>query len=205
MRIEFEGTMEEFHALFFTGNGVSRTITTAPAVIEIPSVAQVSTAEAPELGEVGPATTDTIPVPADYRDGATAQVNGELPTLRPELREEAMAYFAEFCGQWVQGFDEQDEEGNPVPQPDRVDLMSRLGRSRYAHSILVMCYEKKSLQRLVEEALNRVDPSLAGKHGEGWLDWIQAVSALLVNVSHVGFPELDGALDYSSKWRREER
>jgi hypothetical protein len=188
MRIEFEGTMEEFHALFFTGNGVSRTITTAPAVIEIPSVAQVSTAEAPELGEVGPATTDTIPVPADS-----------------ELREEAMAYFAEFCGQWVQGFDEQDEEGNPVPQPDRVDLMSRLGRSRYAHSILVMCYEKKSLQRLVEEALNRVDPSLAGKHGEGWLDWIQAVSALLVNVSHVGFPELDGALDYSSKWRREER
>ena len=197
MRIDFEGTIEEFHTLFFAGNGASRTVTTG----KTPRVASVASSEQ-SVGEVGPVSPDAIPVPADYRDGGPA-ADSELPTISDELRAETTAYFTEFCTQWVQGFDEQDKDGNPVPQPDRVGMMARLGSSRYAHPLLIMCYERGSLQRVVESALRAGSPDYVPREGEDWLDWIQAVSALIVNVSHAGFPELAGTLDYSSKWRRE--
>ena len=39
---------------------------------------------------------------------------------------------------------------------------------------------------------------------QGWKDYVHAVAAHMVQVSHIGFPDLAGTLDYSTQWRRKE-
>ena len=129
---------------------------------------------------------DDFPVPQN------TFFEGDLPKLTDEKRENALGYFREFCLSWVAGFEVVDENGDPVEQPDRVELLTNLGRSRYAYSILVLCYEIEALQLLVRQALDDTDLDI---------EYIDRVAAHMVAVSHAGLPDLAGTYDYTDRWR----
>ena len=120
-----------------------------------------------------------------------------------------------------------DEDGSPltvtepVDQPDRLSMMQEIGQGRWPIPLLVMAYEEnghRSLQRMVEAALVErqhdqrwaakyiaeyaADPESAEEHEEAWLDFVDRVAATMVQVSHMGFPDLAGTYDYSTRWRR---
>ena len=91
----------------------------------------------------------------------------------------------------------------PVPQPDRLSLMKDLGQGQWPVPTLRLAYLRKSLQRMVEDAL--VSTGLHVKDfasPSDYLDYIDRVAAHMVQVSHIGFPDLVGSLDYSMRWRR---
>jgi hypothetical protein len=76
-------------------------------------------------------------------------------------------------------------------------MMQELGQGRWPVPILVMAYEIGSLQRMVEKAL-----VTSGAVADPDLDHIDEVAANMVQISHMGFPDLAGTYDYSTKWRR---
>lgn len=129
---------------------------------------------------------DDFPVPQN------TFFKGDLPELSDEKRENSLGYFREFCRSWIAGFEEVDEDGEPVEQPNRVELMTNLASSRYAYSILILCYEIQALQLLVKQALDDMELDI---------EYIDRVAAHMVAVSHAGLPDLAGTYDYSARWR----
>lgn len=91
----------------------------------------------------------------------------------------------------------------PVEQPPRVDEMIQLGQGRIARSILIMAYEKGSLQKLVYEALknhrDKLPPTLQSK---SWEEVADTIAANMIQISHVAFPDLQGTYDYTQGWKR---
>jgi hypothetical protein len=139
----------------------------------------------PAFGEIGQGTLEEMPVPQNH------SFTGVLPKLTPRQRSEALDYFADFCVEWAKGFEEMG-----APQPDRVELMQKLGSSRYIYVILIMAYEMESLQRLVMAAFETRGVILKD------LDFVNRFSEVMVSVSHVGCPEIPGTFDYTTRWRR---
>lgn len=88
-------------------------------------------------------------------------------------------------------------------QPDRLQLLRELGsRGKYIRPILLMAYEEGSLQRLVERALLQSLGGSSLESGPEWFDYIERLTANMVAVSHMGFPDLAPTYDYSTKWRK---
>lgn len=166
MKIEFEGTMDEFRNLF----GQVGSSVPAPVVF---------------AAEPKPDPEPT-PLPSATSD---------LPHIPKEQREAAWAEFKSVCASWVEGF---EEEG--AAQPDRLALLTHLGAGPWPLPILVMAYERGSLQALVLDALYGEDAEdLRTPDG---LDYVNRVAANMVQVSHMAFPDLAGTYDHSTKWRK---
>jgi hypothetical protein len=171
----------------------------APVVATAPEAPKAPEAPVSEVPPVPTSYADTpvemssfgVPVPQ-----SVVQPKIELPTLSPERRAEAWAAFTAFCIEWVQGFEDSTQ-----PQPARPKLMEQLGSGSNVVAVLVMAYEIESLQRLVEKAL--IEKGVLPPDNEvEWLDWIDRVSATMVQISHCGFNELAGTYDYTQRWRR---
>lgn len=193
MRFEFEGTMAEFRALL--GHEPWAEIAEPPAE--------------PRTGlkAHGLPEPSYIPRAPEMAEGKSGQLD-RLPPIRPEVRAEVWGHFKKFCRTWVQGF---EEEG--VDQPDRPELMKELGQGLFPAAVMTMALEIQSLQRLVEKALIETGfkPEWEGrwsaKNGgapseKDWQDFYNRVSGTMIQISHVGFPELDGMYDYTQRWRR---
>jgi hypothetical protein len=114
-----------------------------------------------------------------------------LPMINDTLRKEAWEFFKVFVQTWQENFGIQG-----VPQPNRLELMQELGHGRYTMPVLIMAYEAKSLQRLVEKALLEIGV------GNPDLDFVDKIACNMVQVSHMGFPDLAGTYDYSTSWKR---
>lgn len=218
MKISFEGSISEFR-LIFGGAAVSTAVrgSTLLEQVELDSskVERVNErketwvqpegdvsrpddthALAPEYAEQAAAThfwRDQLPVPTDD-DPHAPRAKTVLPTVDAAVKKQAWAAFVEFCGQWATNFGEREKE-----QPDRLALMQELGHGRMTIPILVMAYEIKSLQRLVERALWDAAPGV-----DFDLNWVDQLACNMVQVSHMGFPDLAGTYDYSTSWRRNE-
>ena len=203
MKIDFEGTFAEFQSLFSGGKASSVAGAVPLSLVpkaELASVPQPTgfhpEQDRPAPGEVGPSSPADIPVPDNY-----APVGAALPKVSEEKRKEASAYFAEFCLAWVRGFEDAEEDD----QPNRVEMMHSLGSSRYAYAILILAYEIESLQNLVGIALfgsdRREHEGRGERPAQHDLDYLNRVSAHMVQVSHSGFPDLAGTYDYTTRWR----
>jgi len=120
-----------------------------------------------------------------------------LPHISADKREKARAEFVAFTGEWVDGFGDET-----APQPDRLSLIQSLGQGPHVVPLLVLLYERGSLQRFVGDALDELGILAEDPQDEEWLAYIDLVSANMVQVSHMGFPDLAGTYDYSTKWRK---
>lgn len=122
-----------------------------------------------------------------------------LPGLTDAQRADSESYFAEFCGKWVKGFGNYEDD-----QPDRLGMIQEMGNGKALVPVLIRAYEVGSLQRLIEQALNKhsaVHRMAFGADQEKWLDWCDLIAANMVQISHMGAPDLAGTYDYSTKWR----
>lgn len=185
MKFTFDGTLAEWTALF---GGTPPEATKAVGLAE--------------EGADDP-SADEPPAAADPIDS----VLSGLPKVKPEMRRKAWALFVDTCNQWVQGFEDETAE-----QPDRIKLLSEIGSGPWPIPILVMAYEARSLQRLVERALGecgffdewlQTTPQQTSGNSQ-WLDFVDRVAANMVQVSHTAFADLAGTYDYSSRWRRDD-
>jgi hypothetical protein len=201
VKITFEGTMAEFQALFVRGNGVSQSVTVAPS--DLPAQFRpIPEVKKEPVGEFG---NGVIPPMPENDPFVGKELN--LPLISEEKRKASESYWADFCATWADGFEDDKAE-----QPDRLRMVQDFGSSPYFVAVLIMAYELKSLQRLVEKGL--VDagkmaiprPFVRGPGNdsarEEHLDYIDRIAANMVQVSHMGAPDLAGTYDYSTKWRR---
>jgi hypothetical protein len=89
-----------------------------------------------------------------------------------------------------------------VPQPDRIAAMRELGHGRLPRSILIMAYERGSLQALVSDALkgseDKLPSTLADKP---WIEVVDVIAANMIQVCHMAFPDLSGTYDYTQRWK----
>jgi hypothetical protein len=180
MKVVFEGSYAEFRAVFGSSGGGKSSEEAALAEPSSPTpVAE-------------PNTPHTV--------GAST-----LPVISQEKRDNAWAMFVDTCKQWVIGFEEKD-----VPQPDRLKLLQDIGSGPWPIPILVMAYEMGSLQRMVEKALTACGfeytwrmshQSVAGVDND-WLDYVNRVAATMIQICHMGFPDLAGTYDHSLQWRK---
>jgi hypothetical protein len=123
----------------------------------------------------------------------------ELPKLDDVTRASAWNAFRDFCVSWIDGFDEEGAE-----QPDRLQMMQDLGQGALPVPILVMAYEQGSLQQMVGKALLEYTqkPFIGLSTQDAYHEYIDKVSSNMVQISHMGFPDLAGTYDYSTKWKR---
>jgi len=182
MEISFKGTLAEFQTVF---RGMSDAGAFIPSDLE-----ELVTAD--EIRIEHPAPLTEVPSLEPSQSEALSFPQNDLPKLSRQTREEAWEHFTQFCTTWVQGFGDLN-----APQPDRLALMTALGQGRWPIPILVMAYEIQSLQRLVQKALVETGHEKALD-----LDWIDLVASNMVQVSHIGFPDISGTYDYSTRWRR---
>jgi hypothetical protein len=202
MEITFKGSLSEFRALF---QGMS------PA-FEPSSLADLENADAIRIEHKAPlAVVPDAPaavgpaagwgrrdegIPEAPENDASVGKPFKLPPITEEERAGALEYFQNFATEWVQGFEDEDAD-----QPDRLQLMKDIGTCRWVRPILILAYEKRSLQRLVMGCL----PSVVVEDfdsEEDYLDFIERVCTNMVAVSHKGLPDLAGTYDYSTKWKR---
>jgi hypothetical protein len=113
-----------------------------------------------------------------------------LPTISDDLRSKAWAAFVQMVKEWTHNFGQSD-----AVQPNRLALMQELGHGQFTIPVVIMAYEAKSLQRLIEKALKE-----AGLNSD--LDYADQIACNMVQVSHMGFPDLAGTYDYSTSWKR---
>jgi hypothetical protein len=189
MEINFKGSLTEFRSLF---QGIGPAF--QPSGIE-----ELEAADEIRIEHSAPLSV----VPDDYARGV-AEVSSslesvKLPTLTEEERAGALAYVQDFSVAWTQGFGVVGAE-----QPDRLQLMKDIGTCRWVRPILILAYEKRSLQRLIMDALqaHNLDIATSFKDEAGWFDFIECVCSNMVAVSHKGLPDLAGTYDYSTKWKR---
>jgi len=129
---------------------------------------------------------------------ASAVSTSQLPKLSEESRAVGLQAFEDLVALWATNFDQDGE------QPDRLEALRLAGTGRCVVPILVMAYEAKSLQKLVERALiarGLFDASVEAR--EARLDFADRIAGNMVQISHMCFPDLAGTYDYSTKWRRE--
>lgn len=205
MEIRFKGTLHEFRALF----GSQFSLDKAPAwpidsegdaldeeskIIEKSSLPSDSPEESQEKAqftvEEGDYWKDQFPPMPEDDDPYMDRPPVLLPTVPDDLRKEAWDAFVEMVGRWTQNFGVYD-----APQPDRLNMMQEMGHGRFTLPIVIMAYEAKSLQRLIEKALKD-----AGLKYD--LDFVDQIACNMVQVSHMGFPDLAGTYDYSTSWKR---
>jgi len=183
MKFKFEGTIEEFQAI--TGGGG---IFTASLDEE---------AEDFSLSDLQPPLSviedDPNIIPMPKNEMSPKKV--ELGKISDKVRAEARKSFKAFCLAWLEGWKED------VKQPDREQLMENAGSGRWVRPILIMAYEKESLQSLIGELLAEEGKD-KGMSRDERLDWIDHIACNMVQVSHRGFPELAGTYDYTTRWRR---
>jgi len=206
MEITFKGTLSEFQALFHEGTAfipsdlaaLPSDLAALEAVGEINPPLTVVPTIAPEVVPGWASPGESI-VPEPTNDGAWAARGMKLHELSAEQREAAWEHFVGFCSLWTENFEEPG-----VEQPDRLRAMQDLGQGRWPIPVLVMAYETKSLQRLVERALIEKQGVIERNYDsrEEYLDYIDRVAVNMVQVSHMGFPDLAGTYDYSTKWKR---
>jgi hypothetical protein len=189
MEINFKGSLAEFQSLF---RGIEPAF--QPSGIE-----ELEAADEIRIEHSAPLAV----VPNDFAT-SVAEVSSsleqvKLPTLTKGERADALAYVQDFSVAWIQGFEVDGAE-----QPDRLQLMKDIGTCRWVRPILVLAYEKGSLQRLVMEGLEAHDSDISTcfENDLGWLDFIERVCSNMVAVSHKGMPDLAGTYDYSTKWKR---
>lgn len=177
---KFEGSLKEWRATQHWMAGKP------PSSFVVPSSSPVGFDPEPSAGwndfrKMAAPVEESVPVD-------TQAVN--LPKLSPDSRADAWAEWKQFCRAWVFNF---EVEGT---QPNRTALMQALGSGRLVVPILVMAYEMGSLQRLVEKALLEEGFSIPD------LEYLDRVAGTMVQVSHAGFPDLAGTIDYTTRWRR---
>ena len=169
-----------------------------PSNLNAPPIPPVTEERLPEMafrpleGAKANYWEDLPPIPKDD-DPYNQRAPTVLPQIAPAIRDEAWKIFKEFCQTWISGFNDTKAD-----QPDRLQLIKDLGHGRYTIPVLIMAYEIKSLQRLVEKALNEA----TGNKFD--LDFIDQVACNMVQISHMGYPDLAGTYDYSTAWRRNE-
>lgn len=200
MKIEFEGTLAEFRALFDVGN--QQDVTSRPPVVpaetepeEVKAGQRIPCAGCQGEGRVNYFISEDEGY--GTRDCSDCGGTGEhrerkLPSISVERRAASWVYFASCCRKWVQGFEEKG-----VEQPDRVQLIQEMGSGSHMVPILVMAYERASLQALVRDALVAEGINIPS------VEWLNRVAAHMVQVSHFGYPDLAGTYDHSSKWKKE--
>ncbi len=152
------------------------------------STVALSAASSPHEEEEREAATPYYLKP-DVKSAASIS---DLPTLSPEIRSKAWASFEYLVGVWAENFNQAG------PQPDRLEALRQVGSGPYALAVLVMAFEVRSLQRLVEKALIRQN---IGNELDR-LELADQIAGNMVQVSHLVYPDLAGTYDYSTKWRR---
>lgn len=157
----------------------------------------------PKVSEAPAEETSSFGTPAPTNDAVVGKLPLEeiikkLPKIDPKLRQDAKEYFGYFCVQWALNFGKANEV-----QPNRQLLMEQLGSSQYLVPILIMAYEKLSLQALVVEGLkNGGYPVMAFDDEDALWDFANQLAMVMVQVSHAGCPDLAGTYDYSMGWKR---
>lgn len=209
MKVSFEGSLEEFQLIFGEGTGAKRgyapkqaggppfiSATEKPGTFvpyvneQEPEVRLPEMSFHPLAGAKANYWEDLPPLPKDD-DPYAPRPTIVLPPIEPEIRKEAWAKFVEFCETWLDGYNDPS-----LPQPDRLAMMQDLGHGRFTIPILIMAYEIKSLQRLVQKALKEATGTLFD------LGFVDKVACNMVQISHMGYPDLAGTYDYSTAWKR---
>lgn len=209
MEIRFKGTLHEFRALFNSQLVIDKSTVELPVEdensegewasteVSVPTGVQSPVNETDKISEKGQFSVEEgdywkdqfPPMPEDddpYMDRPPVL----LPSVPDDLRKEAWDAFVDMVRRWTQNFGVYD-----APQPDRLNMMQEMGHGRFTLPIVIMAYEAKSLQRLIEKALKD-----AGMEYD--LDFVDQIACNMVQVSHMGFPDLAGTYDYSTKWKR---
>jgi hypothetical protein len=145
-----------------------------------------------------------VPVPEPTSDLIEKHLNS-LGKLSPEQDAAAMETFATFLQAWLLGWEMPN-----APQPgdipgtlDRVKLMENLGAGAHARHILILAFQRLSLQQLVIDALVRFGWHPPFDEQEANLNWIERLAGHLVQLAApCGFPELVDTYDYTTRWRR---
>lgn len=183
MKVNFEGTLEEFKAVF--GGVLGDLPEFQPSSFAVPPNPVSS------LDPIGPGSANPPDRP-EHRDG--------LPQLSSEVRRKASEAFTDLVLTWVEGFEDES-----VEQPDRLSSLQAVGTGPTALAVIVMAHEIGSLQRLIERALLNHNPAVAARFGssEEWLDYLDRISGNMVQVAHLAFPDLATVHDYSTKWRKQ--
>jgi len=193
MRIEFEGSMEEFRALFSGQmHGITPVDPKLPDAVERTKPYKAERVDVWEMPSIQQAEQAA-------NSAALSAKNIELPELDPSTRASAWSAFRDFCVSWIDGFDQEGAD-----QPDRLQMMQDLGQGALPVPILVMAYEQGSLQQMVGKALLEYTekPYLGLSTQDAYHEYIDKVSSNMVQISHMGFPDLAGTYDYSTKWKR---
>lgn len=144
--------------------------------------------------QIKPPTPAPVVAPVDPVSTAPAAPH---PASTPSAQEarEAFDYFRSCLLEWIRGFEKPDQ-----PQPDRIDIIRRMGSGRMMIPVMKLALERGSLQKLISECLK--DTRSPSMPLEEWLEYVQRISAQMVAISHMGFPDLEGMHDYSTRWRR---
>ena len=105
----------------------------------------------------------------------------------------ALAAFRDLCLIWRENFEVAD-----VPQPPRVEALRQFAQGPYFMEIYQYAFALGSLQAVINEVLW---PEKVTYRGD-WIDHVDRLSGNMVQVSCTSCPELAGAHDYSTSWKR---
>lgn len=200
MKVNFEGSLEEFTAVFRglalefelqdDENMVEEELSydSAPP-LRHPTHPPAFVQDKPE--EVPMGDKEAIPFPQNKPFG------GKMKSLTAKERTGCLEASTYFFQEWAKGLGSPDEE-----QPNRVELIETMGSGQWTVPFLVLCYEYGSLQKFCGVCLKDTHRE---KHesSEAWWDWIDSVACNIVQVSVAGFPDVQGTYDYSTRWKRE--
>lgn len=201
MKVEFEGSLNEFRSLFHGAfiTPLPREPLEEPSTGDVASLARGVMIHAPDSHQPEMASDLAPERVLSPAEALRAEMLAQLPKLTPENRQKGWEAFSEVCRQWAKGFDQ------PGPQPDRLELLRSLGSGAATVPVLVMAYEAGSLQRLVQGALLNAEPRLReGFTNEAaWLDYVGKIAGNMVQISHMAFPDIEGTYDHTNKWREQ--
>ena len=193
MKLKFEGTLEEFRSLFRTADASD-----LPQIQQQQPASPVP-ASSPTAAAVTTVTAAVVPANRWWHAAASTKEapRGTPPevltmTVSDPQREIAWNAFCDFVKLWIENFGIAGAE-----QPPRQQAMQELGSSPHVVAILVMAYELRSLQRLVQRALITL-----GDERSTDLDFCNTIASHMVTLSNMGFPDAAGTYDFGTGWRR---
>jgi len=218
MRIEFEGTLEEYQKLFGQAGPWSPSVEIPKEVAD--HIVETALSEAKRQAVIKPfrimnggqspvrvsarlVPESARPVPAAPLPFGSAPREEPPPeltmTVSDEKRQAAWEEFCRFTKFWADSWVEEpglDDEYETPKETGHAGRTSELGAGPHALAILVMAYELRSLQKLVYLALKAIGDSRAPD-----LDFVNRLTGRMIQLSHVGYPELNGAFHYGTSWR----
>lgn len=190
MKVNFEGTMEEFNTVFRGGDYETGVNFLESGEENLP-ISDEGEFDHPPLG-VLEGEGNVVHLPADHGGRKMSE----------KERERAYVAVAEFFTRWAENYGVEGAE-----QPNRVDIIEEFGHGRDTIPFLLLCYEYGSLQKVAGESLLPLresgDLPFEGGDEEAWWEWIDLLCCNVVQVCIAGFPDLQGTYDYSNRWRRE--